>query len=189
MERISYPSAQTHILVGQPGISRVDPDYFPLVLGNHVLGGSGLVSRMADEVREKRGLAYSAYSYFAPMHVAGPFTAGLQTRNEKADAALKVLQDTLRDFIAKGPTAAELSAAKKNITGGFALNLDSNAKIVDNLASIGFYKLPLDYLDTYNQHIEAVTADQIRAAFQRRIHPQDMVTIMVGGETSAAAKP
>jgi zinc protease len=190
VEHIPYPSAQTHILVGQPGISRDDSDYFPLVLGNHVLGGSGLVSRMADEVREKRGLAYSAYSYFAPMHVAGPFTAGLQTRNEKAEAALKVLQDTLRDFIAKGPTAAELSAAKKNITGGFALNLDSNAKIVDNLASIGFYKLPLDYLDTYNQHIEAVTADQIRAAFQRRVHPQDMVTVMVGGETAAtAAKP
>jgi len=190
VEHIPYPSAQTHILVGQPGISRDDPDFFPLVLGNHILGGSGLVSRMAKEVREKRALAYSAYSYFAPMHVAGPFTAGLQTRNEKADAALKVLQDTLRDFIAKGPTAAELSAAKKNITGGFALNLDSNAKIVDNLASIGFYKLPLDYLDTYNQRIEAVTADQIRAAFQRRIHPQDMVTIMVGGETAAtAAKP
>jgi zinc protease len=189
VERIPYPSAQTHILVGQPGISRDDPDYFPLVLGNHVLGGSGLVSRMAKEVREKRGLAYSAYSYFAPMHVAGPFTAGLQTRNEKADAALKVLQDTLRDFIATGPTAAELSAAKKNITGGFALNLDSNSKIVDNLASIGFYKLPLDYLDTYNQRIEAVTADQIRAAFQRRIHPQDMVTVMVGGGTTATAKP
>ncbi len=190
VEHIPYPSAQTHILVGQPGISRDDPDYFPLVLGNHVLGGSGLVSRMAKEVREKRGLAYSAYSYFAPMHVAGPFTAGLQTRNEKADAALKVLRDTLRNFIAKGPTTAELSAAKKNITGGFALNLDSNAKIVDNLASIGFYQLPLDYLDTYNQRIEAVTADQIRAAFQRRIHPRDMVTVMVGGEAAATtAKP
>ena len=190
VEQVPYPSAQTHILMGQPGISRGDPDYFPLVLGNHILGGSGLVSRIAEEVREKRGLAYSAYSYFSPMHVAGPFTAGLQTRNEKADAALKVLRDTLGEFIAKGPTADELSAAKKNITGGFALNLDSNAKIVDNLASIGFYKLPLDYLDTYNQHIEAVTADQIRDAFQRRVHPRDMATVMVGGGTAtAAAKP
>jgi zinc protease len=188
VEHIAYPSAQTHILVGQPGISRTDPDYFALVLGNHILGGGGLVSRISDEVREKRGLAYSAYSYFAPMHVAGPFTAGLQTRNEKADAALKVLKDTVKKFIAEGPTAAELTAAKKNITGGFALNLDSNAKIVDNLASIAFYKLPLDYLDTYNQHIEAVTADQIRDAFRRRIHPQDMITVMVGGDTATAAK-
>ena len=190
MERIAYPSAQTHILMGQPGMTRDDPDYFPLLLGNHILGGSGLISRISDEVREKRGLAYSAYSYLAPMHVAGPFIAGLQTRNEKAQAALDVLRDTVSTFIDKGPTADELSAAKKNITGGFALNLDSNSKIVDNLASIGFYKLPLDYLDTYNHHIEAVTAEQIRDAFRRRIHPQDMATVMVGGDTAtAAAKP
>lgn len=189
-EHIAYPSAQTHVLMGEPGISRDDPDYFPLVLGNHILGGSGLVSRIADEVREKRGLAYSAYSYFSPMHAAGPFTAGLQTRNKKADDALKILKDTLRNFIEKGPTADEISAAKKNITGSFPLNLDSNSKIVDNLASIAFYKLPLDYLDTYNQHIEAVTADQIRDAFRRRIHPNDMITIMVGSEaTASASKP
>lgn len=190
VEHIDYPSAQTHILMGQPGISRNDPDFFPLILGNHILGGSGLISRIADEVREKRGLAYSAYSYFSPMHVAGPFTAGLQTRNEKADAALTVLRETVSDFIANGPTATELTEAKKNITGGFALNLDSNAKIVDNLASIGFYKLPLDYLDTYNQHIEAVTADQIRDAFRRRVHPKNMVTIMLGGAaTTSTTKP
>ena len=188
-EHIDYPSAQTHILMGQPGITRDDPDYFPLYVGNHILGGSGLVSRVAVEVREKRGLAYSAYSYFIPMHAPGPFTAGLQTRNDQADAALGVLRDTLRDFIAKGPTADELSAAKKNITGGFALRLDSNGKIVDNLASIGFYNLPLDYLDTFNQRVEAVTADQIRSAFQRRVHPDDMVTVMVGGPETAAAKP
>jgi zinc protease len=190
LEHVDYPSAQTHILVGQPGITRDDPDYFPLVVGNHILGGSGLVSRVAIEVREKRGLAYSAYSYFTPMHAAGPFTAGLQTRNDQAEAALKVLQDVLRDFIAKGPSADELIAAKKNITGGFALNLDSNSKIVDNLASIGFYNLPLDYLDTYNQRVEAVTAEQIRDAFRRRVHPDDMVTVTVGGDaTASAAKP
>lgn len=187
MEQIPYPSAQTHILMGQPGITRDDPDYFPLLVGNHILGGSGLVSQLAIEVREKRGLAYSVYSYFAPMHVEGPFTAGLQTRNDQAEAALGVMQDVLRDFIAKGPTAEELTAAKKNITGGFALNLDSNAKIVDNLASIGFYKLPLDYLDTYNQRVEAVTAEQIRNTFRRRVHPEHMVTVLVGGETAAAA--
>ena len=176
--------------MGEPGISRSDPDYFPLILGNHILGGGGLVSRIADEVREKRGLAYSAYSYFSPMHVAGPFITGLQTRNKKADDALKVLKDTLHTFIDKGPTADEISAAKKNITGSFPLKLDSNSKIVDNLASIAFYKLPLDYLDTYNQHIEAVTADQIRDAFRRHIHPKDMVTIMVGNEvTASATKP
>jgi zinc protease len=186
---IAYPSAQTHILMGQPGITRDDPDYFALTVGNHILGGSGLVARIAVEVREKRGLAYSAYSYFTPMHVAGPFTAGLETRNDKADEALGVLRDVLHDFIAKGPTDEELTAAKKNITGGFALRLDSNGKIVENLAAIGFYNLPLDYLDTYNQRVEAVTAKQIRDAFQRRVHPEDMVTVMVGGAETAASKP
>lgn len=189
---IHYPSAQTHILMGQPGITRDDPDYFPLYVGNYVLGGSGLVSRMAVEVREKRGLAYSAYSYFSPMHVPGPFTAGLETRNEKADEALKVMRNTLKDFIATGPTQDELNAAKKNITGGFPLRLDSNGKIVENLASIGFYHLPLDYLDTFNRKVDAVTVAQVREAFQRRVHPEDMVTVMVGnGQDSAAgaAKP
>lgn len=189
---IQYPSAQTHILMGQPGITRDDPDYFPLYVGNHILGGSGLVSRMAVEVREKRGLAYSAYSYFSPMHVAGPFTAGLETRNEKADEAMKVMRDTLKDFITAGPTQDELAAAKKNITGGFALRLDSNGKIVENLASIGFYRLPLDYLDTFNKKVDAVTVAQVREAFQRRIHPEDMVTVMVGdgqSDAASAAKP
>jgi zinc protease len=186
---IAYPSAQTHILMGQPGITRNDPDYFALTVGNHILGGSGLVARIAVEVREKRGLAYSAYSYFTPMHVAGPFTAGLETRNDKAEEALGVLRDVLHDFIAKGPTDEELTAAKKNITGGFALRLDSNGKIVENLAAIGFYNLPLDYLDTYNQRVEAVTAKQIRDAFHRRVHPNDMVTVMVGGAEATAAKP
>ncbi|MEK7322499.1 MAG: pitrilysin family protein [Pseudomonadota bacterium] len=186
LTRLDYPSGQTHILLGQPGVTRDDPDYFPLYVGNHILGGSGLVSRISDEVREKRGLSYSSYSYFVPMRAAGPFTAGLQTRNDQADQALTVLQDVMKEFIAKGPKDAELTAAKKNITGGFALRLDSNSKIVENLAMIGFYQLPLDYLDTFNKRIEAVTAAQIRDAFQRRIHPQRMVTVIVGG---AAAKP
>lgn len=184
--RINYPSGQTHILLGQPGLTRDDPDYFPLYVGNHILGGSGLVSRISDEVREKRGLSYSSYSYFIPMRAAGPFTAGLQTRNDQADQALTVLQDVMKEFIAKGPKETELTAAKKNITGGFALRLDSNSKIVENLAMIGFYRLPLDYLDTFNKRVEAVTTAQIRDAFQRRIDPQRMVTVIVGG---AAAKP
>ncbi len=186
LTRIDYPSGQTHILLGQPGLTRDDSDYFPLYVGNHILGGSGLVSRISDEVREKRGLSYSSYSYFIPMRAAGPFTAGLQTRNDQADQALTVLRDVMQEFIAKGPKEAELTAAKKNITGGFALRLDSNSKIVENLAMIGFYQLPLDYLDTFNKRVEAVTAAQIRDAFQRRIDTQRMVTVIVGGAAKAA---
>lgn len=178
---IKYPSAQTHVLVGQPGLSRLDPDYFPLLVGNHILGGGGLVSRLADEVREKRGLSYSTYSYFLPLREPGPFTLGLQTRNEQTGQALKVLRDTLRTFTEHGPSAQELKAAQQNITGGFALRIDSNSKLVEYLALVGFYNLPLDFLDTYPRRVEAITLEQIRAAFKRRINPEQMVTVVVGG--------
>lgn len=175
-----HPSTQTHVRAGQPGMSRDDPDYYPLYVGNHVLGGSGLVSRISEEIREKRGLSYSAYSYFTPMRAQGPYTLGLQTRNEQTAEALRVLRDTLETFIEEGPTAAELSASKKNITGGFPLRLSSNRKIVNNLAMIGFYGLPLDYLDRFPARVEAVSLEDIRDAFRRRVHPGRMVTVTVG---------
>ncbi|MCW8841750.1 MAG: insulinase family protein [Gammaproteobacteria bacterium] len=179
-EHIDHPSSQTHVLMGQPGVSRGDPDYFPLYLGNHILGGSGLVSRISEEVREKRGLSYSAYSYFSPMRAKGPFVLGLQTRNETAGKALQVLRDTLVDFRSEGPTGEELEAAKRNITGGFALKVDSNSDILGYIAMIGFYQLPLDYLERFNERVEAVTAAQIRDAFRRRVNPETMVTVTVG---------
>jgi zinc protease len=177
---IAYPSSQTHILVGQPGMSRLDPDYFPLYVGNHILGGGGLVSRLSEVIRERRGLAYSTYSYFMPMRQEGPFMLGLQTRTGEADAALKLLLETLNIFVQAGPTAKELAASKRNITGGFPLRIASNRNIVQNLAVIGFYGLPLDYLDTYSGKVEAVTLAEIRDAFSRRIHPDDLVTVTVG---------
>lgn len=179
-EHIEYPSTQTHLLMGQPGVARGDADYFPLYVGNHILGGSGFGSRITEEVREKRGLSYSAYSYFSPMRAAGPFVLGLQTRNDSADKARKVLRETLEKFRNEGPTAKELEAAKKNITGGFPLKVDSNSDILGYIAMIGFYGLPLDYLDNFNATIEAVTQQQIRDAFQRRVDPARMVTVTVG---------
>ena len=178
---IRHDASQTHILLGQPGMARGDADYFPLYVGNHILGGGGLVSRISDEVREKRGLAYSASSYFLPMRERGPFTLSLQTRNNNAEQAEQVLRDTLSDFVANGPTAEELEAAQKNLIGGFALNTDSNSKILGYIAMIGFYGLPLDYLERFIGEIEAVTMESIRDAFQRRIDPARMALITVGG--------
>jgi len=177
---IEHPSQQMHILMGQPGIRRGDEDYFPLYVGNHVLGGGGMISRLFAEIREKRGLSYSAYSYFSPMKQPGPFVAGLQTRADQAEEAIAVLKDNLRRFIAEGPTAEELEASKKNITGGFPLRIDSNNEILAYLAAIGIYDLPLDYLDTFNDRVEAVTIEQIRDAFARRVSPDTIVTVMVG---------
>lgn len=183
--RIPFPSTQAHILVGQPGMKRGDADYFPLYLGNHVLGGSGFTSRLVKTIRVEHGLAYSVYSYFLPMRAAGPFMAGLQTRRDQTGEALALLRKTLEDYVEQGPTEAELRASKRNVTGGFPLRIASNGDLADYLAMIGFYGLPLDYLDRFNERIEAVTAAQIRDAFRRRIHPERMVTVIVGGPEAA----
>jgi zinc protease len=179
-EQIPFPSTQSHLYIGQPGMRRGDPDYFTLYVGNHILGGSGLVSLLSHEVREKRGLSYSVYSYFLPMRQIGLFQMGLQTKNEQAGEALQVVRETLQRFIEGGPTEEELKAAKQNITGGFPLRIASNGKIVEYLAVIGFYDLPLDYLDSFTDKVTAVTREQIQDAFQRRIDPDRLVKVQVG---------
>ena len=143
-----------------------------------ILGGSGFTSRIVKEIREKRGLAYSAYSYFNPMSQKGPFLIGLQTRNEKAGEAAAAVKETLREFIQNGPTEEEVIASKKNITGGFALRLDNNKKLLNNVASITAQGAPLNYLNTYIENINAITAEQVREAFQRRVHPDKMVRLL-----------
>jgi len=180
VQELDFPSSQTHIYAGQPGMRRLDPDYFPLYVGNHILGGSGLVSLLMDEVRQKRGLSYSVYSYFLPMAERGPFLMGLQTKNEQASEARAVLMNTVARFREEGPSAEELAAAVKNITGGFPLRIASNSDIVQYLAVIGFYRLPLDHLDRFNERVSAVTAEQIRDAFERRVDPDRFATVIVG---------
>ena len=178
--RIGHPSTQAHVWMGQPGMRRGDPDYFALYVGNHVLGGSGLVSRLFKAVREERGLSYSVYSYFFPMAAEGPFVAALQTKAEQAEEALRVLRAEIGRFVREGPTEAELAAAKRNITGGFPLRIDSNRRIAEYVAMIGFYRLPLDWLERFNARVEAVTVERVREAFRRRLHPDRMVTVIVG---------
>lgn len=186
LEHIPHPATQSHILMGYPGVRRGDPDYFALYVGNYILGGGGFVSRLTEEVREKRGLAYSVYSYFMPLQRLGPFQIGLQTKADQGDEALEVVRETLRSFLRQGPTEAELEAAKQNIIGGFPLRLDSNSKILQYLAVIGFYDLPLTYLDDFNREVGQVTTAQIRDAFQRRVDLDRLATVIVGGEAPAA---
>ncbi|TXT25531.1 MAG: peptidase M16 domain protein [Gallionellaceae bacterium] len=185
-QRITHPATQSHIMIGAPGMARNDPDYFPLYLGNYILGGGGFVSRLMNEVREKRGMAYSVYSYFVPTMQPGMFQVGLQTKKEQADEALQLVRAILRDFAAKGPTAKELVAAKQNIIGGFPLRIDSNKKIIEYLAVIGFYGLPLTYLDDFTGRVEKVTAAQVHDAFRRRVSPEAMATVIVGAPEGKA---
>ena len=187
---IDYRSTQTHIMIGTPAVAWGDPQYPALLVGNQILGGGTLVSRLFSEVREKQGLSYHASSSLLPLDQPGPFIAMLGTRNDQADKAQKVLRQTVDDFLSRGPTAKEVAAAKRNLTGGFALQIDSNKKILDLVSDIGVYRLPLDYLDGFVSRIRAVTVADVQAAFKRHIDPQDFVTVRVGnGRPSPAAAP
>jgi len=180
--RIAHQATQAHVLIGLPAIKRGDPDFFPLVVGNYTLGGGGFVSRLMKEVREKRGLAYSVGSHFMPLSQQGPFQISLQTKKAQANEALGVVREVLQRFITSGPSEAELRAAKQNLVGSFQLRLDSNGKILDNVALIGFHGLPLDCLDRYAENVERVSVADIKAAFARHVAPERMVTVVVGGE-------
>lgn len=177
---VPFESQQTQILMGVLGMTRNDPDYFALYLGNHILGGSGFGSRLMQEVREKRGLTYSVYSYFSPMQARGPFIMGTQTRNDRAQESLNVMRQTLAEFVEKGPTPEELRAAKDNVLGGFALKIDSNSEQVQYWAMIGFYDLPLSYLQDFKDQIRRVSVTDIRRAFARRIDPELLLEVRLG---------
>jgi len=185
---IPHPAAQSHIIIGAPGVQRGDPDYYPLFVGNYVLGGGGFVSRINEEVRQKRGLAYSAYSYFLPLRQPGPFVIGMQTQRDQAAEALTVVRETLREFLSKGPTVDELDAAKRNIIGGFPLRIDSNAKIHGYLGIIGFYDLPLTYLDDFVVNVERVTIDDVKRAFARHVATERLVTVVVGAPAAGTTR-
>ena len=178
---------QSSIRYGAPGLQQSDPDFVTASVINHILGGGVFSSRLFREVREKRGLVYSVSSYFSPQIQAGPFVIGLQTRKDQADQALGVVREVLERFVREGPTTEELAAAKSNLIGGFALRIDSNGKILAQLSAIGFYGLPLDWLERWTDRVAAVTLEDIRAAFQRHIRPEAMVTVVVGAPPAGAS--
>jgi len=180
--KLAHPASQAHVYIGLPAIERGNADFFPLLVGNYTLGGGGFVSRLMKEVRDKRGYAYSVYSYFAPLRQAGPFQIGLQTKRSQAGEAIKVARDVLDGFLKDGPSEEELVAAKANLTGSFPLRLDSNKKLLENAANIGFYGLPLDYLDSYQAKVQAVTADDIRQTFARHVRPENLITVTVAAD-------
>jgi len=131
-------------------------------------------------VRSRRGYAYSVYSYFRPATREGPFMVGLQTRRDQAKDALDRTLKLVAEFVARGPTAAELAAAKKSMTGGFPLRYDTNRKVLDQVSAIGFYRLPLDWLDAYPARVQGVTLAQVRDAFARRVVPAKLSIVVVG---------
>ena len=182
-QRLSQPhvASQASVVLGLPLLTRDDPDYYPLVVGNYVLGGGGFDSRLMTELRSKRGLTYGASSMLAPYTAPGEFMVSVSTRKAQADEARRVARETLERFVADGPSAAELEQAKANIIGGFPLRYDSNKKLIEYVAAIGFYNLPLTWLDDYPRAVEQVTPEAVRDAYRRRVGLDHLVEVVVGG--------
>jgi zinc protease len=178
--QVEFPSSQTAVRLGQIGIDHQNPHYFPLMVGNYILGGGSLVSKLATEVREKRGLTYGISSQFTPMPGNGPFIITLSTKNNQANNALKITEDTLHQFINDGPDQQELEAAKQYLTGSFPLSLGSNRAIAGLLLRMAFYHLPDNYLDSYVAHINAVTVDDVKQAFKQQVNPEELLLVRVG---------
>jgi len=180
--RVDHPASQAHLLVGMPSVARDDAEQIALQVGNYTLGGGGFVSLLTKSVREDRGYAYSVYSYFDPKLVEGPFTIGLETKRSQANDALKVVDTVLGDFLQRGPTAEQLKAAQDNIAGGFALRIDSNSKLAANLGVMAFYGLPTDWLEKYPERVRALTPEAVRAAFQKHVKPEQLVTVRTAAD-------
>ncbi len=179
--KIPFQSEQAHIFFGQPVESMTDPDFYTLKVGNYILGEGVLVSRLFKEVRNKRGLVYSIKSHFTPLAEPGPFVIQAQTKSIQADEVLGLIKENLVKFIEQGPTEEELTAAKKGIIGAFPLSFSSNAKIAELITDIAFYQLPVDYVETYPKMIETISKKDIQTVFEKRITPDKMATVIVGG--------
>lgn len=179
---IPFNTQQAHIAMGMTAITRNNPDYFPLLVGNYVLGGGGFVSQLVSEVREKRGLAYSVYSYFAPGKDSGIFQAGVQTKNDQASVTVEVMSATIEKFIANGPTQQELDAAKANLINGYPLRIDNNRKLLDNVSAIAWNNLPLNTMEIWTKQVEEVTLEQVKAAFQKYLAMDRMKIVILGAQ-------
>lgn len=178
----NFPSTQTVLHLGQLGITYQDPRYFALYVGNVILGGPSLVSDLAIELREKRGLTYGAYSQYSPMLATGPFVISLSTRHSQAPLATKLTIETLENFIKNGPGEEQVKATKQFLTGSFPLSLASNRNIADILLKIEFYHLPNDYLKNYLNKVNKISAQEIKQAFSSQINPKALLLVSVGKE-------
>lgn len=173
---------QAAVALGLPFAERQSPDRHALAVGNYILGGGGFDSRLMKTLRDGKGLVYGVSSHYTPLTRKGPFAVSFTTKKSGAQAALAAARQVIADFVANGPSEAELRQAKDNLTGSFPLSHDTNAKTVGFAANIAVNNLPLDYYDRYTQQIEAVTAEQVKAAWQRRLDPQKLNAVTVGAQ-------
>jgi zinc protease len=172
---------------GGNGIARKDPDFMPAFVLNHIMGGGSFSSRLYKEVREKRGLVYGVYTYLLPLDETALLMGGTQTRAEKADETLELIQSEIKQLIESGPSAEELDKAKSYLKGAYALNFDTSAKIAGQLVQIQLDDVGIDYIERRNSLIEKVTLDDIKRAAKRLLDSGMLVTV-VGRATDTPVK-
>ena len=171
---------QSVVQFGMNGLARKDPDFLPGFILNQILGGGGFASRLTEEVREKRGLAYSVYSYLQPNKNAAIFGGGVATKNEAVAQTLDVIRAEFKRMAEDGPTATEFASAKSYLTGSFPLRFDSNAKIANQLLWMLQEDMGIDYVEKRNGLIEAVTLEDVKRVAKRLLKVDDLIVTVVG---------
>jgi zinc protease len=169
---------QAVVRLGGAGIMRKDPDFIPAYVVNHILGGGSFTSRLYDEIREKRGLAYGVYSYLLTLRHAAMFMASTQTQADSTREALELIEAQVQRMVKDGPTEDELAKAKAYLKGSYALNFDTSTKIASILLQNQLDDLGIDYIDKRNGLMDAVTIEDTRRAAKRLTEGGVLVTVV-----------
>ncbi len=177
---VEMPIPQAVAIFGGVGVGRHDKDFMPSFVLNHILGGGGFASRLMEEVREKRGLAYGVGSYIQPYRFTSIFMGSVATKNEEMGQSLDVIKEQMKSLTHKGPTQVELDNAKSFLTGSFALRFDTNSKIASQLLYFHMEGFDLDYVDKRNAEVSAVTLDDVRRVAKRFLNADDLFITVVG---------
>ncbi|MGO9171609.1 MAG: M16 family metallopeptidase [Rhodomicrobium sp.] len=177
---VQMPNPQSVVQFGFQGLKRNDPDFIPAYILNYVVGGGGFSSKLMQEVREKRGLAYSVYTYLYPLDHAGIFAGGVATENKSVGQSLDLIKAELELAARDGLTEGELRKAKDYLVGSFALRFDTSAKIAAQLLAIQLDNLGIDYIDRRNGEIEAVTVADIKRVAKRLMEPKNLIVTVAG---------
>jgi zinc protease len=180
LEVVDMNVPQSVVRFGLPAMPRADKDFIPAFVLNTILGDGAFTSRLYQEVREKRGLAYGVGTYLMPMRHASIFYGGVATKNEAVSQSLEVIRAELKRIAEEGPTEKELADTKAYLTGSFALRFDTSAGIANQLLWMNVEGLGRGYVEKRNALIEAVTIDDVRRVAKRLFEGRDLMVTVVG---------
>lgn len=177
---IPFNTPQSVARFFQPGIEREDPDYFAAMVMNHLLGGGSFESRLTDEVRKKRGLTYGVYSYLASRDLASIYAGGVSSANASIAEAIEVIREEWAKLATDGATQEEVDDAKTYLTGAYPLRFDGNGTIANIMVSMQTWGLPVEYIGTRNQRVEAVTLEDVNRVASELLDPEGLHFVVVG---------